>query len=63
MMKNKQFDCVKMKRQIQKQLQDKYAGVDDIEAHKLQMEAVLRNPILGEFASKIKKRKPIVSNC
>ena len=55
MMKNKKFDCVEMKWQIQKQLQNKYAKIDDAEAHKLQMEIVLRNPILGEFAKKIKK--------
>ena len=55
MIKNKKFDCVKMKWQIQKQLQKDYAGASDGQAHKSQMDDVSRNPVLGQFTQKIKK--------
>ena len=55
MMKNKKFDCVKMKWQIQKQLQKDYAGTSDGQAHKLQMDDVNRNPVLGQFTQKFKR--------
>ena len=54
MMKNKKFDCVKMKWQIQKQLQRDYADVSDDQAHRLQMDHVRRNPVLGRFVQKLK---------
>ena len=54
MMKNKKFDCVKMKRQIQQKLQKEYAGTNDDQAHKSQMEKVHKNPVLGNFIRKIK---------
>lgn len=55
MMKNKKFDCVRMKWQIQKQMQKDYAGASDAQAHKSQMDDVCRNPILGQFAQKLKR--------
>ena len=54
MMKNKKFDCVKMKWQIQQKLQKEYAGTNDDQAHKSQMEKVRQNPVLRDFVEKIK---------
>jgi hypothetical protein len=55
MIKNKKFDCVKMKWQIQKQLQKDCACASDGQAHKSQMDDVSRNPVLGQFTQKIKR--------
>ena len=44
-----------MKWQIQKQLQKDYAGTSDGQAHKLQMDDVNRNPVLGQFTQKLKR--------
>jgi hypothetical protein len=58
MMKNKKFDCVEMKRRIQKQIQAEYAGKSDANAHKLQMEKLLQNPLLSKFSKKPKTTVP-----
>ncbi|MCI5147823.1 MAG: hypothetical protein D3916_00130 [Candidatus Electrothrix sp. MAN1_4] len=53
MMKDKQFDCVKMKREIQQQIEKERVGLSDKEAHKAQMEKILENDIVGTFLKKI----------
>jgi len=55
--KNKKFDCVRMKWDIQQQIQKEYAGLSDQEAHRIQMEKVMQNPILGPFCRKVRSVK------
>ena len=57
MKKNKKFDCVRMKWDIQQQIQKEYAGLSDQEAHRIQMEKVMQNPILGPFCRKVRSSK------
>jgi len=56
----KKFDCVKMKRDIQRQIQKENSGLSDQEAHKIQMEKVMQNPILGPFWRKVRSVKGAV---
>lgn len=49
MMKDKKFDCVHMKWNIQQQILKEFSGIPDEEAHKIQMSKVMQNPILGPF--------------
>lgn len=42
----KKFDCVKMKWEIQQQIEKEFAGLSDKEAHKAQMEKVLKSNIV-----------------
>jgi hypothetical protein len=46
MKNNKKLDCVKMKRDIQQQIQKEYSGLSDKEAYRIQMDKVMQNPIL-----------------
>ncbi len=53
MMKNKKFDCVRMKGDIQQQISKEFSALSDKEAHKIQMAKVMQNPILGPFCKKV----------
>jgi len=53
MMKNKKFDCVKMKWEIQKEIAEEFSGISDEQAHKIQMENIKNNPLLGPFCKRI----------
>jgi len=55
--KNKKFDCVQMKWDIQKQIAKEYSHVSDEEAHKNQMAKVMQNPTLGPFLKKVRSAK------
>jgi len=55
--KNKKFDCVKMKWDIQQQILREFAGVPDQEAHRIQMDQVMQDPILGPFYRKVRSVK------
>ena len=57
MMKNKKFDCVRMKWDIQRQILKESTGISDKEAHENQMAKVLQNPILGPFYKKLRSVK------
>jgi hypothetical protein len=59
MNKQKDFDCVEMKRQAQEKVRQRYAGIPDEEAHRLQREAALADPILGAFLTKLRSRRPV----
>ena len=56
MNRQKDFDCVEMKRQAQEKVRQKYAGMPEEEAHRLQREAVLSDPILGPFLARLRSR-------
>ena len=55
-MKNKKFDCVQMKWDIQQQIQKEFDGVADVEARKIQMRQVAQDPILGRFYNQLMER-------
>ncbi len=58
MNKQKEFDCVEMKRQAQEKVRQRYAGIPDEEAHRRQREAALGDPILGPFLTKLRSQRP-----
>ncbi len=49
MRKGREPDCVRMKRDIQRQLEQEMPGVAEAEKRRLQMERVAKNPLLGRF--------------
>ncbi len=57
MIQNKDFDCVEMKWEIQRKLEEKYKGVPEEDARRLQWKQALADPILGPFLSKVLSRK------
>ena len=57
MKRDKDFDCVEMKWQIQRKIEEKYRGVPEDEARDLQWEAALKDPILGPFLSRLRARE------
>lgn len=59
MRKNKKFDCVKMKWDIQRQILKEFAGVSDEEAHRIQMAEVMEDPILGPFWQRVRTPRGI----
>ena len=52
-MKNKAFDCVEMKWEIQRQMRKEFEGVPDAEARQIQMRQVAEDPILGPFFKRL----------
>ena len=57
MTKNKKFDCVRMKWDIQRQILKEFSHLSDEEAHKVQMTNVAQNSILGPFYKKLRSVK------
>lgn len=53
MKKQKKFDCVQMKWNIQQKIKKEFAGISDAEANRIQMERITKNPILGPFLKKV----------
>ncbi len=51
MRKGKEPNCVRMKRDIQRQLEEEMPGVAEAEKRRRQMERVAKNPLLGRFVS------------
>ena len=54
MKKQKAFDCLEMKREIQRKLEEEFAGVSEDEMRRILRERIDRNPILGPFLKKVK---------
>ena len=63
MKKQKKFDCVKMKWDIQKKIEQEYRGVPEHQARRQQMETVRRDPLLGPFIKKLRSadRRPLTA--
>jgi|GEM_PF-2227445 len=55
--KNKKFDGVKMKWDIQQQISEEFASVSDEEARRIQMAKVIKGPILGPFCKEVSSVK------
>ena len=54
MRREKDFDCEEMKREAQRKLEEKYAGIPEEQARRLQWEEVLADPVvLGPFLSRL----------
>jgi hypothetical protein len=51
----KNFDCIRMKREIQQSLLEESRERGESETRKLRMEKVRNNPILGPFLRKIER--------
>ena len=56
MKREKEFDCVEMKRRIQEQILNRYAGVEPAEARRRQEQEIAGDPILGAFLRKIREK-------
>jgi hypothetical protein len=56
-MKNKRFDCVRMKWKIQRDILKEFSKMSDKDAHKMQMKEVMQSPILGPFCKKVRPVK------
>lgn len=54
-MKEKQFDCVKMKREIQQRLQQELAGLSALEAERVALERILSDPALARLWKNAKR--------
>lgn len=48
-MKNKSFDCVRMKWDLQRKQREELAGMSEAERRRIQMDRVAPDPILGPF--------------
>lgn len=46
-----------MKWDIQQQILKEFAGVSDQEAHRIQMNQIMQDPILGPFCKKVRSAK------
>ncbi len=55
--KSKKFDCVKRKWDIQKQMQKEFSGVPDARAREIQIQQVMKDPILGPFCRELMEQK------
>lgn len=53
MKKDKKFDCVKMKWDIQQQIRKEFAAVPEAEAREIQMRRVAEDPILGPLYKRL----------
>ena len=52
-MRNKTFDCVEMKWEIQQQMRKEFEGIPEAEAREMQMRQVAEDPILGPFLKRL----------
>ena len=52
-MKDKTFDCVEMKWEIQRKIREKYAGLPEEEARRKQREEIMADPILAPFLARL----------
>ena len=57
MKKNKKFDCVQMKWEIQQQIRKEFAGIPEDQARELQMRQVAEDPILGSLYQRLVSEK------
>lgn len=57
MKKDKKFDCVTMKWDIQRQIRKEFEGIPEVEARRLQMQQVEQDPILGPLYKRLTSEK------
>ena len=56
-MKNKSFDCVQMKWEIQQEIRKKFAGIPEDQAREIQIRQVAEDPILGPLYRRLASEK------
>ena len=61
MRKNKPFDCVQMKWDIQAKIAKEFVGVPEDKARAIQAKEIANNPILGPIVEKLRTRNESVS--
>ena len=52
--RQKAFDCVEMKWEIQQEIAREFKGYSDKKMHDKQKERVVQNPVFGEFVSRLR---------
>ncbi len=57
MKKNKKFDCVQMKWDIQQKIAKEFSGIPEEQAREIQMDRVMQNSVLGPFCKKVQALK------
>lgn len=57
MKRKKEFDCVKMKWDIQQQIRKEFAGVPEAEARDIQMRQVAQDPVLGPLYRRLASQR------
>jgi hypothetical protein len=58
-MKQKTFDCVRMKWEIQQKQREAFAGVSDDDRRRILAERAATDPILGPFLKRVSQRPPL----
>ena len=56
-MKNKTFDCVQMKWEVQQQIRKEFAGIPEDQAREIQIRQVAEDPILGPLYRRLASEK------
>jgi hypothetical protein len=57
--KNKTFDCLQMKWDIQQQINKEFSTLSKEEAYNIQQERIRNNKVLGPFIQKVNKLKTV----
>ena len=61
MKKEKKFDCVEMKWQIQEQIRKEHAALRKEDARKLEHKRAAADPILSGFLQKVRRLQPALT--
>lgn len=59
MKREKNFDCVQMKWEIQQKIAKEFANLPEEEALRIQRKRIAKNPILGPFLKKVRSLKSV----
>lgn len=62
MKREKTFDAVTMKHQIQQKLAEEFRNIPENEARKIQMKRVAQNPIIGDVLRRVRTHTTTTTN-
>lgn len=48
----KTFDCIEMKRQIQRDMLEEYRGMPEVDARRVELERIAADPLFRRFVAK-----------
>ena len=57
MLKTKQFDCVKMKQDIQRKILEEFQNVPENQARQIKRRQIEQDPVLGPFLRRLRKTR------
>ena len=57
MLKTKKFDCVEMKQDIQRKIQEEFANIPDDQARRIKQRQIEKDPVLGPFLKRLHKAR------